>query len=42
MKNELSSQTRENIRLAARGADAILDDLIAVRRDIHAHPEQRF
>ncbi len=42
MKKELSAHTRENLHTVAIRADATLDDLIEVRRDIHAHPEQRF
>jgi amidohydrolase len=42
MNLQLNPQTLETLREAKTRAEGMLDDLIAIRRDLHMHPEQRF
>lgn len=42
MAIQLNDALRESIRMAREKADGMLNDLVAIRRDLHAHPEQRF
>lgn len=42
MSTHFDGNLQETFRLIRKQAEAIREDLIAIRRDIHAHPEQRF
>jgi amidohydrolase len=42
MNTKHDGNLQETFRLIREQAEAIREDLIAIRRDIHAHPEQRF